>query len=203
MFLTVLAVADQVSPSLYDHFQPERWRNVDLVLSCGDLPPDYLDVLATRLAVPIFYVRGNHDGHFAASRYDGAENIDGRIVNFNGIHIAGFAGSMRYNDGEYQYTECEMGYRVRKSRFRALYRGRPDIVVTHAPPAGCQDGRDTAHRGFKCFQRAIEVWHPSFFVHGHVHAYDHGKSISTVGETTVINAFPYKVFEVSIPASST
>jgi len=78
--LTVLAIADAVSTLLYDYFDPDRWRDVDLVLSAGDLPPEYLDFLCTNLGVPVLYVRGNHDGHFEAQRYDGCLNVHGRHV---------------------------------------------------------------------------------------------------------------------------
>src|SRR5438309_7445230 len=102
MTTTILAIADRVSETLYDHFRPERWRDVDLVLSCGDLPPEYLDFLCTTLNVPIFYVRGNHDGGYRSDRYDGCVNVHGRIVSWKGILIAGFEGSYRYNYGPHQ-----------------------------------------------------------------------------------------------------
>src|SRR2546421_62312 len=98
--LTVLAVADEVSTALYDHFEPSRWRNIDLILSCGDLPPTYLDFLASSLDVPLFYVRGNHDGKYRQSEYPGGGNLHGRVVTCQGIRLAGFEGSPRYNRGD-------------------------------------------------------------------------------------------------------
>jgi len=38
------------------------------VLSCGDLPPYYLEFLVTVLDVPLFDVRGNHDHELMARR---------------------------------------------------------------------------------------------------------------------------------------
>jgi len=35
-----------------------------------------------------------------------------------------------------------------------------------------------------------------FFIHGHMHAYDRGTSVSRIGTTTVVNAFPYKVIQI-------
>lgn len=204
MSLTVLAIADQVHPSLYEYFELERWKDIDLVLSAGDLPTEYLDFLCTALNVPIFYVRGNHDGDYPAGRYAGSENVHGRIVEYQGIRIAGFEGSRRYKEGSCQYTERAMSRVVRVSQVKALRLGRPDIVLTHAPPAGCHDGHDVCHRGFQCFQRIIDSWQPRFLVHGHTHRHYGQEMVSTVGNTTVINAFPLYRFELPevVPLSS-
>jgi Icc-related predicted phosphoesterase len=202
MPLTVLAIADQVSPALYDSFRVERWRDVDLILSCGDLPPDYLDFLCSSLDVPILYVRGNHDGVFDSSRYDGCENVHGKIVTCKGIRIVGFQGSHRYNNGPYQYTEAQMRRIVRRARLQSIRTGPPEIVLTHAPLAGCHDGSDICHRGFECFNKAVEAWRPQFFIHGHTHAYDGWSPVSQIGSTSVINAYPYHVFKIEVPVKA-
>jgi len=199
MPLTVLAIADEVDRLLYDHFRAERWQGIDLVLSCGDLPPDYLDFLCTSLSVPVFYVRGNHDASYQEPRYDGCVNLHGTIVTYQGVRLAGFEGCRRYNQGRYQYTEREMRGVVRRVKRQALRHGKPDIILTHAPPAGCHDGEDLCHRGFDCFTSAIEAWQPAYLVHGHTHAYYGQQKLSTVQQTSVINAFPYRVFEVALP----
>lgn len=201
MALTILAIADAVSPLLYDHFQVDRWSQVDMVLSAGDLPPDYLDFLCTALNVPILYVRGNHDSRYETSGFDGCENVHGRIVTCQGLRIAGFEGCRRYNNGEScQYSEAEMRRIVRRSRLKSLHDGPPDIILSHAPPSGCHDDTDVCHRGFDCFREAIDMWKPALFVHGHVHAYHRGPTTSTIGDTTVINAFPYRV--VAFPGAN-
>jgi Icc-related predicted phosphoesterase len=203
MPLKILTIADAVSPQLYDYFQPERWRDVDLVLSAGDLPPEYLDFLTTTLGVPIFYVRGNHDGSYPASRFDGFVNVHGTIAEYRGIRIAGFEGCRRYNHGSVQYREDEMRRIVRRSRVQAARHGTPHIVLTHAPPGGCHDSSDPCHQGFACFRELIDIWKPEFLIHGHVHSYNRGPTSSTIGTTTVLNAFPYRTFEVAEPVAST
>jgi hypothetical protein len=57
--LRVLSVSDVALESL----DPERIRRlrVDLVISCGDLPFDYLELLVTVANVPLIFVPGNHD----------------------------------------------------------------------------------------------------------------------------------------------
>lgn len=199
MSLHVLAVADQVSDLLYDYFRKARWEHVDLVLSCGDLPPSYLDFLLTAVNVPVFYVRGNHDATFREDEYDGCINCHGTIVEYKGIRIAGFEGCRRYNQGEYQYSEREMNRDVQRVNRKARRGGAPDIVLTHAPPAGLHDAEDLPHRGFECFNRAIEMWQPKYFVHGHMHKYQMGEQVTQVGDTTVMNAFLFREFEIAQP----
>jgi hypothetical protein len=195
MAVTILAVADGISPLLYDHFDAERWKAIDLVLSSGDLPPEYLDFLCTALHVPVLYVRGNHDASFELARYDGFENLHGRIYQYKGLRIAGFEGSQRYSGGSCQYTEAEMARAVRRVQREAKRVGAPHIVLTHAPPAGIHDSEDVCHRGFTCFREAIDLWNPVYFVHGHMHNYTGGPVISTVGTTDVINSYLYRVFQ--------
>jgi Icc-related predicted phosphoesterase len=141
-------------------------------------------------------VRGNHDGAYAAGDYEVGQNLHGQITEYRGTHLAGFEGCRRYNHGEPQYTEREMRRIVWRERLAAIRHGTPNIVVSHAPPAGIHDGADVCHQGFESFNRLIEVWKPAFFIHGHTHAYDRKPRVTVVGRTTIVNAFPYYRFEV-------
>jgi predicted phosphodiesterase len=199
MPVRILAVADEVSPVLSDYLDPSKWKEIDLIVSCGDLPPDYLDFLATGLGKPVFFVRGNHDGAYPPQDYAVGQNLHRRIVNYRGLRIAGFEGCRRYNHGEPQYTEREMNGFIRRLRIASIRRGAPDLVVTHAPPLGIHDGDDPCHRGFAGFNTLIEAWKPAYFVHGHTHAYERGERVTVVGTTTVVNAYPFHVFEIGLP----
>ena len=35
--MNILVIADEETPSLWDYFRPEKLKDVDLILSCGDL----------------------------------------------------------------------------------------------------------------------------------------------------------------------
>ena len=59
--MKILAVSDQVVKSIYSEHIRERFGDVDMVLSCGDLPYSYLEYIASMLNVPCFFVHGNHD----------------------------------------------------------------------------------------------------------------------------------------------
>ena len=65
----LLAVADEVDRELYDPQIKEL--DVDLVVSCGDLPFDYLEFILTTLSVPLIFVPGNHDPELRGRPLDG------------------------------------------------------------------------------------------------------------------------------------
>jgi predicted phosphodiesterase len=59
--MKILVVADEEEKRLWDYYDKERTEGVDLIISCGDLHPDYLQFLVTVVNKPLLYVRGNHD----------------------------------------------------------------------------------------------------------------------------------------------
>ena len=60
--MRILAIADEESKYLWDFFEKEKLAGIDLILSSGDLNPNYLSFLATFTTAPVLYVHGNHDG---------------------------------------------------------------------------------------------------------------------------------------------
>ena len=115
----------------------------------------------------------------------------------------GLGGCIRYNRDEeaYQYTEREMRRRVRKLWFKAHHAGGIDLLLTHAPAGGLNDGFDKAHKGFDCFNDLLEEYQPRWFVHGHVHLSYDAKlpRVCSRGRTTVINATERYEFEIPDP----
>src|SRR5712692_9484342 len=132
----ILAVSDTVDPTLYDHFNAERWREtkVELLISCGDLPAEYLSYLVSRFDVPLYYVPGKHDGNYDEAPPEGGEPIDGRLIKWHGLRILGLGGAPKYNYGPQQYGETAMSLRILGMKPRILLAGGLDLVVTHAPP---------------------------------------------------------------------
>ena len=167
--MKILLISDEESPFLWDYYQPGRLDGIDLILSAGDLAPDYLSFLVTMGRAPVMYVHGNHDGKYESRPPEGCECIEDTIVVFNGLRILGMGGCLRYHPGDHQYTEREMARRVAKLHHKIKRLGGVDIVVTHAPPKGLGDADDPAHQGFECFLELMELYQPKFLLHGHVH----------------------------------
>lgn len=196
MDVRLLAVSDEVEPQLVDERTVAGQGRVDLVLGCGDLPSDYLDVLCTVYSAPLLFVRGNHDLPGRQGDYPAAAEIDGRVVREQGLLIAGLEGSIRYSDGAHQYTERQMLAKVLALRVRLGAR-RLDILITHGPPAGVNEGSDAPHRGLKAVRRAVEWMRPRYLLHGHIHPY--GRQIpreALLGETRVINVVGHRIIEI-------
>lgn len=195
--IKILAISDEPSRALWEHFDPSRLEGVDLIISCGDLPAEYLSFLATFSAGPVLYVHGNHDEPYLNSPPEGCACIEDTVYEFEGIRIAGLGGSMRYNNGIFQYTERQMFFRTLRLQWRILCHRGLDILISHAPAHGVNDGDDIPHMGFKCFHRLLKRFHPKYFIHGHMHfSYNRRqKRICAYEDVTVINACGQYLFE--------
>ena len=199
--MKILAISDQPSDGLWCSSAAERLEGIDLILSCGDLDPDYLSFLASFTSAPVLYVHGNHDGRYLTHPPEGCICIDDQIYRYQGLRILGLGGSIRYSsDGAFQYTQAQMRQRVWK-QWLALRRSRGfDLLLTHAPAYGLGDGDDRPHMGFEVFRELLERWEPPFFVHGHAHmTYSYKqKRLSYYNKTQIINAFERHVFDVDV-----
>jgi Icc-related predicted phosphoesterase len=212
--MKILCISDQIDPLVYTNTIRERFKDVDLILSAGDLPMDYLDFIVSSLNKPLLFVFGNHhaeempnyergfydsfgagtDGHYRGS---GAIHVGARIHREEGLIVAGLGGSMRYNKGRNQFTEFQMKKEILKLLpgliFNRIFRGRYlDILLTHASPQGIHDREDRCHQGFKCFLWFMQKFKPRYLIHGHIHLYDlRDIRVTKYNETTVINAYSH------------
>lgn len=195
--MRILAVSDVESKRYYEYYKKGSLDDFDLILSCGDLHPEYLEFLVTMAHCPLLYVHGNHDDRYGREP-DGCICVDDRLYVYNGLRIVGLGGSCRYRDGKYMYTEHEMKRRIFRLGYRLRRSGGFDILLTHAPVRGLGDLEDLPHRGFNCFRRLLDRWQPRYFIHGHVHR-NYGRAIpqkSRYGDTVVINACESCVIEI-------
>lgn len=195
--MKILALADEESAYLWDYFEKDKLKGVDLIISCGDLSAEYLSFLTTMTSIPVLYVHGNHDAGYDERPPEGCICIEDQIYVYKGIRILGLGGSMRYREGKYQYTERQMAARVAKLAFQLLRRRGFDILVAHAPAYQLNDGRDLPHQGFQIFRRLMKKYHPKYFLHGHVHL-SYGRNHKRYDKyegTHVINAFDRCIFE--------
>ena len=209
--MKILTISDIVDRLVYSERIVDRFGDVDLILSCGDLPAHYLDYIVSMLNKPLYYVFGNHGPQPAMPGQEpegpaGCENIDGRVIDYQGLLIAGFEGSMRYNqNARYQYTDREMGWKISRLAPRLIWNklrhGRyVDIMIAHAPPQGIHDESDLCHRGFRSFVRFLERYRPAYMIHGHVHLqFPLREQRTHYQDTTVINTYGYQVIEIDIP----
>lgn len=208
--MKILTVSDVVVDLVQSPGIAQRFADIDLVLSCGDLPFEYMEYIVTMLGRPLYFVYGNHAQHhrvtatgWAMDREpEGCINIHRRVVNHRGLLIGGLEGSMRYREGEHQYTQEEMAWLTTLMApqlwLNRLRHGRAiDILITHAPPYGIHDGADLCHQGFRALLSFMDRYKPRYLIHGHTHLYrQDAKRITRYSDTIVLNTYGYQVVEI-------
>lgn len=220
--LKILCVADHIDPLVYSVNAKDRFRDVDMVLSAGDLNMNYLGFISSILNKPLLFVFGNHNlKHYQrfkhslsssndddvpeyAANYFGSTYIGDRVVRVKGLIIAGMGGSIRYNDGENQYTDRQMTWKlirlIPRLVFNKVFFGRYlDILLTHSPPRFLGDREDPTHRGFTSFLWFMRWFSPRYLLHGHVHLYDPNEARErSYYRTTLINVYDHYVLKYPI-----
>jgi len=223
--MRILCVADHIDPLVYSAAVRTRFTDADIVLSAGDLPMEYLGFISASLNKRIFFVFGNHHlkhlplfkrsagagpqiGHeFAPDpifrNYFGSTCIEGKVIRYRKLLIAGLGGCRRYNSGSNQFTEFQMSMRILRMVPRLIWNrvvhGRfLDILLTHASPYGMNDRPDPTHVGFRVFVRFMDRFRPKYLLHGHVHLYDLNAQRSvTYGQTEIINVYDHYLLDFS------
>ena len=214
MMLKVLAVTDEVDPRIYSSSVRERMGDVDLVISCGDLPATYLEFLTDSLHRDVYYVLGNHaeeivrEGQRGIPRHPmGCIDLGFKVVRDprTGVIFAGLPGSPKYlEEAPVQFTEGQMRWHIfwmlPKLIWNRIRYGRAmDILVTHSPPRDVGDRQDPAHRGFVVMRQLVKWAKPAYQLHGHVHLYDRSQGNSTtLYDTEVINVYPYQKLDLRL-----
>ena len=213
--MKILCVSDHIDPLVYTNSIRQRFSDVGLVLSAGDLPMEYLDFIVSSLNKPTFFVFGNHhlnefsrymgdkdpySNNDEIYNFSGAAHIGSKVKYEEGLIIAGLGGCMKYNREPNQYTEFRMKLEILKIIpslfFNKIFRGRYlDILLTHAAPRGIHDREDRCHLGFLSFLWFMRVFKPKYLVHGHIHLYDLSEVRTTkYSDTMVINAYSHYLF---------
>ena len=203
--MRILLISDEESPYFWDHYKAGRLDGIDLILSAGDLKPEYLSFLVTLGRAPVLYVCGNHDGIYERRPPEGCECIDDKLVTVKGLRILGLGGCQLYNGGPHQYSESQMRRRIHR-QFLALHRSRGiDILLTHAPLRGYGDGDNLPHRGFEAFFPLLDRYQPAYMVHGHIHQRytSRMERVLQYHNTTIINACGYYILDIPDPPAKT
>ena len=195
--MKLLAISDAISPVIYGQLEESSRSEIDLVISCGDLPLDYLEYIVSTLNVPCYFVPGNHDERYLDNPPPGWISLDGRVINHDGIRLMGLGGSISYKPdaGPYYYSERQMQLRLLRLQPHLWLHKKIDILVTHSPPYQLGD-LEGPHQGFRVFRKFLEQYEPRFHLHGHVHLnYSQNPRVMQFGRTSIINAFQHHVLD--------
>lgn len=198
--MKILAVSDFIDSSLTKMVEDKTIEPIDIILSCGDIAPEYLAFLKDRLDRPLFYVKGNHDIRYTSSNPMGCENLHAKIISYTSVNIMGLEGSIWYNGGPNQYTDKEMKKIICKMWFSMWRKTKIHIIFSHAPPKHIHDAKDRCHMGFESFIGLIKKRNPLYFIHGHIHKEfkTQQERITSFDSTQVVNACGYTILKVKL-----
>ena len=87
--MKILFISDEESKYYWDYYSPDKLEDIDLIISCGDLAPQYLSFLVTLSHVPVLYIHGNHDECYLSTPPEGCVCIDDDLIVYNWIRIMG------------------------------------------------------------------------------------------------------------------
>ena len=160
--------------------------NVDLLVSCGDLP-DFLilDVAKKCHCREILAVKGNHDssGPFQTPIHD----LHLNIFQFRSVKFGGFCGAWKYKPrGNYLFEDTEVEMYLRN--FPPV-----DVFITHNSPRLIHDRDDDVHIGFAAFNHYVERVKPKLMLHGH----QHENVESHIGMTRIIGTYGHRMLVVA------
>lgn len=163
-------------------------RNIDVCLLLGDLSLRDVEVVKERIGnTPVYGVLGNHDG-FELYDMCGIENIHGKVVEINGVRIAGIGGSLKYKDSPMPLLTDEESIEIAEKMEAA------DILISHDSPKFLHGSNDFAHSGLQGITRYCEKYSVPLNIHGHHH--DNGCLVLANG-TRSIECYKAKILEIS------
>jgi Icc-related predicted phosphoesterase len=136
---------------------------VDVCLLLGDFLIRDIEVIKRCVVgVPIYGVLGNHDG-FELYNMCGIENIHEKIVDVNGVRIAGIQGSLRYKNSEFPFYTDEESVDIAEQMEAA------DILISHDGPKYLHGSNDWAHSGLQGVTHYCQKHNVPLNIHGHFH----------------------------------
>lgn len=168
--LRLLATSDELESALEERENREALGSIDLIVGCGDLPPDRLCFLADAFRVPLVYVRGNHDRGDPwpnpAELPVPSAGLDRRSL--EGVPLLalpwpGDAAAPARRDEDAAWRQA-----LRFAAAALVRRTGPCLIFSHVPPRGLGDTpSDLYHRGFAAYRFVLDRFAPPLWLHGH------------------------------------
>ncbi len=200
--IRILAASDEPDRSLDDERNRAALGHVDLIVGCGDLPPDRIGFLGDAFSAPVVCVRGNHDRGGAwrnpAHVPEPASGIDRTTLAPIPLLALPWPGreadAARRNDleGWVQVMSAAAPWVVRPPG--------PSIIISHAPPLGANDNpADPYHRGFAAYGYLLDRLRPPLWLHGHAALAAASAWQCQHGPTTLVNVTGSVLVEIEPP----
>lgn len=137
-------------------------RNYDACFMLGDISDN--DCKMIKEVIPqekIYGLLGNHD-RFSFLEEHNIKNINGKVININGVRIAGIQGTFKYKPEYFPSYTHEESIEFLKSVPEA------DILLSHDKPFTFETG-DLVHDGLKGITEYLYSNRVPINIHGHLH----------------------------------
>lgn len=151
-------------------------EDADMYILLGDNGGGWLHDLAyvsKRDNKPVVAVLGNHDDPMFPKWYPSF--VHERHVSLFGYRFACIDGCLKKDGGKY------IGYAEEEYRAMIENTAESDIILSHAPPYGLYEARDTAHTGIRALRDKIIRDRPFLCLYGHMHV----RRTDCIGDTKV------------------
>lgn len=161
-------------------------KKYDICIMLGDHYNRDIDIILRYVdKKKIYGIKGNHDYDYL-SDYN-ISNINGRVIEINGVKILGMEGSFKYKPVSFpSFTQEESFY---------FFDNKPsvDILVSHDKKFDYEKLKDPAHQGLigitnYIFKNIIPV-----HIHGHIHESYNKKMINGTSEYSI---FGYELIKI-------
>ena len=158
----------------------------DVCIMLGDHYNRDIEIIVRNIDKSKLYgIKGNHDYDYLQD-YD-IPNINGQIININGIKILGMEGSFKYKPVDFpSFTHDEsIAFLENKEKV--------DILVTHDKKFDPEKLRDPAHQGLIGITNYIYKNRVSIHIHAHIHE---PYKKQWINGTTEYSVFGYETIKI-------
>ena len=133
----------------------------------------------------IYALLGNHD-HDYIDKFN-LKNINGEIIEINGVKILGIQGSYRYKSENFPSFSQKESIEFLDSK------GKADILVSHDAPFELSEGNDVVHQGLFGITYYLFKNKVPYCIHGHLHT---RYSEEMINGTKVQCCYMYEYIEI-------
>ena len=161
-------------------------KQYDLCIMLGDHYTRDIDIILNYVdKSKIYGIKGNHDYDYLTD-YN-IPNINGQIIEINGVKILGMEGSFKYKPVDFPSFTHEESINFLENKAKV------DILVTHDKKFDYEKIKDPAHQGLIGITNYIFKNKIPIHIHGHIHEPYVKKMING---TTEYSVFGYEIIKI-------
>jgi predicted phosphodiesterase len=186
--ISLLIIADTHSTlNEEEFFNYINEKKYDVCLLLGDHSSRDIEIILKHIDKnKIYGIKGNHDYEYLTNYQ--IPNINGQIININGVSILGMEGSFKYKQVDFPSFTQEESNTFLETKNKA------DILVTHDKKFDYTKIGDPAHQGLIGITNYLYKNKTPIHIHGHIHEPYKKEMLNGTIEHSV---FGYEIIEIN------